>query len=170
MQTGEFRNARMNDYIKRKVGKWEWFLRNVWIGISVENQKRYDERIPFLLQTNATVRYISFEPLLENIDLKLKNMRPYLFQKGEPYPGIDWVIIGGESGKGARQFNVPWARSIIAQCKEAGIPVFMKQVGKKACDYARGDENLLDRLELKHPKGGDPMEWPEDIRIREYPK
>ena len=65
-----------------------------------------------------------------------------------------WVICGGESGPGARPFDLAWARDVIAQCRAAGVPVFVKQLGTK--------------LFLNHPKGGDPAEWPEDLRVREF--
>jgi hypothetical protein len=108
-------------------------LPNVWLGVSVENQHFADERIPLLLQTPAAVRFISAEPLLERIDV-----RPYLPSEGyNTLPGLDWVIVGGESGHGARPFDVAWARSIVKQCQAAGVPVFVKQLGSNPFDSAR---------------------------------
>lgn len=92
---------------------------NVWLGISVENQEMADKRIPELLKIPARVRFLSCEPLLEEVELPL-----YYFSN------IDWVIVGGESGPKKRPFNPDWARSIREQCKYYGIPFFMKQIDK----------------------------------------
>jgi protein gp37 len=129
-------------------------LRNVWLGVSVESA-RYKSRINILRKVNAAIRFISFEPLLEDIgtiDLT----------------GIHWVIIGGESGPGARPFNIDWARNIIRQCREQKVAVFMKQVGAHPIGWDMNESNFV-RAKLKSRKGGDPKEWPPDLRIREYP-
>jgi protein gp37 len=108
-----------------------WALPNVWLGVSVENQKAADERIPYLLKTPAAVRFVSCEPLLGPVDLdtvvraNLKNVR--LAGGSE---GIDWVIAGGESGPGARPMHPDWARSLRDQCQAAGVPFFFKQWGE----------------------------------------
>ena len=95
-----------------------WPLRNVWIGTSVENRKVLD-RIDHLRQTPAVVRFLSIEPLLEDLgEINLK--------------GISWVIVGGESGPRARPMDPAWARSLRDQCKAAGVPFFFKQMSKKA--------------------------------------
>jgi len=126
-----------------------WPLPNVWLGTSVEDRAR-KHRIDDLRETPAAVRFLSFEPLLEDL--------------GEiDLTGIHWVIVGGESGSGARVFQLQWARSIIKQCQAAGVPVFMKQVGAYATD-GRGQLHFSDR------KGGTMDEWPEDLRVREFPK
>jgi len=90
---------------------------NLWIGVTVENQKRAEERIPILKQIPAQTRFLSVEPMLEAIDLTghLK--------------GIDWVICGGETGQGARQFNPDWAMDLLNQCNRAGTPFFFKSFG-----------------------------------------
>jgi protein gp37 len=129
-----------------------WPLPNVWIGTSVEDQPRADERISELLQVPAALRFLSCEPLLGPIDLGLKRL-------GDR--GIDWVIGGGESN--GRPCDVAWIRSIVDQCKSAGVPVFVKQLGS---DPRHG----LERLDLRHSHGGDPSEWPEDLRVREMPE
>ena len=92
-----------------------WPLPNVWMGVSCEDQQRANERIPHLLKTPAAVRFVSLEPLLGPILL--------------PQPSIDWVIVGGESGPGARPMAPEWARSIRDQCQAAGVPFFFKQWG-----------------------------------------
>jgi protein gp37 len=104
-------------------------LPNVWFGVSVEDQTRADERIRDLLATPAAIRFISAEPLLGPMDLNRSAMlRPVV----ETYPGqpvLDWVIVGGESGKGARPMHPDWATSIRDQCRSAGVPFFFKQWG-----------------------------------------
>jgi protein gp37 len=95
-------------------GAAEW--PNIWLGTSVENQAMADQRIPDLLKIPAAVRFLSMEPLIEDlgpIDLT----------------GIDWVIVGGESGPKARPMHPDWARSIRDQCVAAGVPFFFKQWG-----------------------------------------
>jgi protein gp37 len=79
---------------------------------------------------------------------------------GALYDGVDWVIVGGESGPKARPFQIAWARSIVEQCKRARVPVFVKQMGSNAWDGER-------RLTFQHSKGGDMSEWPEDLRVRQ---
>ncbi len=132
---------------------WPWS--NVWLGVSVENQHFADERIPLLLQTPAAVRFISAEPLLEAIDLRRAD--------------LDWVIVGGESGSGARPFDIAWAFSLIDQCLDAEIPCFVKQLGRDPRDEK---EHITKhgRLFLHNKKGGDMDEWPRDLRRREFPK
>lgn len=165
---------------------------NVWLGTTVEDQRRAYERIAELLRTPAAVRFLSCEPLLESVELET-----YCYEcdgvgggvelvPGDPgcpseiqWPcdhcattgrlglrdGISWVIVGGESGAGARPFDLEWARSIARDCRDAGVPVFVKQMGRFPVDRARGvDYRLAD------PHGGDPAEWPEDLRVRQMPE
>lgn len=96
-----------------------WPLPNVWIGVSVEDQARADERIPLLLETPAAVRWVSAEPLLGRVDLRAMKR-----------DGLDWVVAGGESGPGARPMHPDWARSLRDQCVATGIPYFFKQWGE----------------------------------------
>lgn len=92
-------------------------------------------------------------------------------------PGLNWVIVGGESGPGARAFNVEWARGIVAQCSSAGVACFVKQLGAKPYSVAdkishRGCKEKLGQgfsRFLADRKGGEPREWPEDLRVREMP-
>lgn len=97
-------------------------LANVWWGVSVENQKTADERIPLLLQTPAVVRFLSCEPLLGPI--------PNVYLHPDYYTGIDWVIVGGESGPLARQTDPEWVLEILEQCENANVPFFFKQWGE----------------------------------------
>ncbi len=175
---------------------------NVHIGVSIEDMASANKRIKLLKKVPAAVRWLSMEPLLENIDLQdleggdnaLATIRVEPGEHGEGVeypikPDIDWVVIGGESGPGARPFNIEWARSIIRDCRYAGVPCFVKQLGSRPhencskcdgkgyyhighspdwCEKCGGAQ--YEFLNLIDPKGGDMVEWPEDLRVREFPK
>jgi protein gp37 len=100
-----------------------WPLPNVWLGVSVENQKRAGERIPRLLAAIAAIRFLSCEPLLGPIELEETVPRRSDLER------ISWVIVGGESGAGSRPMDPAWARSLRDQCLDAKIAFFMKQWG-----------------------------------------
>jgi len=117
-----------------------WPLPNVWLGVSTERQQEADERIPLLLQTPAAVRFISAEPLLGPVHLTkwLHDSDCDILEHGvagvctcsEPREvSLDWVIVGGESGPGARPMDPAWALSIRDQCMAAEVPFFFKQWG-----------------------------------------
>lgn len=93
---------------------------NVWLGVSVEDQNRADERIPLLLQTPAAIRFLSVEPLLEAVDLNTSD-------KSGPLAPVDWVIVGGESGKNRRDCGIGAILSVAVQCINAGVPLYVKQ-------------------------------------------
>lgn len=138
---------------------------NVWLGVTAEDQRRADERIPILLDIPAAVRFVSHEPALEEIRL--------------PDVGIDWVITGGESGPGARPYDVRWARRLIEHGSSLGVAVFVKQLGACASDAQNGlagaslkvppEALALVSRRLKAPKGDDPAEWPDELRVQEFP-
>lgn len=121
-------------------------LPNVWLGTSVEDQKRADERIPDLLATPAAVRWLSMEPLLGPVDLSAINHldrsgwlcpltgRHQLQPVHASHEGakLDWIVLGGESGPGARPMHPDWARSVRDQCAAAGVPFHFKQWGEWA--------------------------------------
>lgn len=145
------------------------------MGTSVENQASANKRIPELLEIPAAVRFLSVEPLLrpvvldngESSWLTCDGSHPVdgncceaFAVHGDHYHGIDWVILGGESGPGARPMEVAWMRDVMRQCMDAGTAVFVKQLGSYA---ARG-------MGLKHSKGGDIEEWPADLRVRQFPQ
>lgn len=92
------------------------FLPNVWIGASIENQQRADERLSPLREAPGALRFLSVEPLIDRVSLDLD--------------GVGWVIVGGESGPQARPMLAEWARSIRDQCRYAGVPFFFKQWGR----------------------------------------
>jgi protein gp37 len=120
-----------------------WPLPNVWLGVSAEDQRRADERIPELLATPAAIRFLSAEPLLDPIDLRTIDPRIFSAKANaltgvwrwddgpsrKESPRLDWVIVGGESGPGARPMHPEWARSIRDQCAAAEVPFFFKQWG-----------------------------------------
>jgi protein gp37 len=140
-------------------------LPNCWLGVTVENQKAADERIPLLLNTPAAIRFLSCEPLLEEISLapwlavypadRIYNQSIY----GHPQP-ISWAICGGESGPKSRPCNVKWLQSIVDQCNEAKVPVWMKQLGSNCKGL---DHGYLG-------KGTFMVEWPESLRVQQFPE
>jgi len=108
--------------------RWPSWPANVWLGTSVEDQERADERIPLLLETPAAVRFLSVEPLLGPVHINRAFM-PRVGHRLNPSP-LHWVIVGGESGPGARPMNPDWARHIREQCADADVPFFFKQWGE----------------------------------------
>lgn len=169
-----------------EIGPWDhlieeppdWPLANVWLGVSAEDQQRADERIPELMRTPASIRFVSAEPLLGPIDLS-EWLQGTNSQCAEwcggcgPVVYLDWVIPGGESGPGARPCEVAWIRALTEQCASADVPIFNKQLGAKPLypdpDICLcGSHNAL--LKLKHRKGADMSEWPEDLQVREMPR
>lgn len=126
-----------------------WPLPNVWLGVSAETQQWADIRIPALLTTPAALRWVSCEPLLGPVDL-----RPWLTSPG----GVDWVVVGGESGPGARPLDLAWLADLIDQCATTGVPVFVKQLGT-AWAHQHGQRG----------RGDNVTTWPEWARRREFP-
>jgi len=168
---GEAESALARDLVPEEVDEGDdlsgfgWPLPNVWLGSSIENRAAL-ARLDHLRATPAALRFLSLEPLLEDL--------------GEiDLTGIGWVIVGGESGPGARPCDLAWIRSIVRQCREAQVPCFVKQLGAAAMDPPNGlaghslrvpDEAApLVSQRLRDRKGGDPAEWPEDLRVREMP-
>lgn len=175
-------------------------LPNVWLGTSVEDQAAADERIPHLLRSPAAVRFLSCEPLLGPVDIVRSDSLALAqaARDGLTIGQVDWVIIGGESGPGARPCDVEWIRSLLRQCQSAGVPAFVKQLGANIRDRndAGFDSDWHDgegwpeprevehdprgfreeyqgapvRVHLEDRKGGDPQEWPEDLRVRQFPQ
>ena len=117
---------------KTKFGEkenWKFPLPNVWPGVSIENQKAADKRIPMLLQVPAAVRFLSCEPLLGAVDLIPVLNYPIPGTK-DYKPPIDWVIAGGESGHKARPAHPDWFRTLRDQCRNMEISFFFKQWGE----------------------------------------
>lgn len=174
------------------------FPPNFWAGASVENQEAADARIPHLLRVPARVRFLSLEPLLGPVDLtdikERQDGMGHHFSALEcdvdpeddgDFGGrsLDWLIIGGESGPKARPCDVAWIRDLRDQGRDAGVPVFVKQFGawpllRDRFDVSEERFKDLDAAgwnehdggpSLRHPKGGDMAEWPDDLRVREVP-
>ena len=165
------RPQRMQELISEYMG-WVMGQKNIWLGVSVEDQKTVDERIPSLLQTPAAVRWISVEPLLEHIELRdgyksigaicssctgeghyhdnFNTPCPECKQTGKHTP-IDWVVVGCESGPKKRECKIEWVEDIVNQCKRAKIPVFVKQI------------QINGKVER------DIDNFPKGLQVREYP-
>lgn len=158
-----------------------WPLPNVWLGVSAEDQRAADERVPDLLATPAAVRFVSYEPAIGPVDFSrvvqktrigvdviFDSLRPNLAAAwcGAPSDGLDWVIVGGESGPGARPFDLAWARDVVRQCADAGVACFVKQLGAKPF----ADRFAPFPLALDPTHGGDMREWPAYLRVREFPE
>jgi protein gp37 len=160
---------------------------NVWTGTSPCNQETADACIPALLKVPGP-HFLSCEPLIGAVSLKrylaaalyrlLQEVHPcdesrvpaHLRYNGPPSPG--WVIVGGESGKGARPCDAAWIRSIVEECRAARVPVFVKQLGDLVLDYGAmtwpgGVVPGGGHPRLRKAKGDDPSEWPEDLRVQE---
>jgi protein gp37 len=153
-------------------------LPNLWIGVSIEDQKTADERIPILLQIPAAKRFVSVEPMLGPVDIKWAISRNRLdigagfLERGMFSPGmetlrpLDWVIAGGETGPGARPMHPDWVRSLRNQCQAAGVPFFFKHWGEyKEFIYAPTGEKIL--LRVGKEKAGHLLDGKE---YREFPK
>lgn len=215
------------------VEPFPWPLPNVWVGTSVEDRKTMESRVPVLREVLAAKRFLSIEPLLEDLgqiehmlrvgtrwhlqmdisgalrnrsfhgiqhadgkpmtpreaEAELLNLRDAGWKyirvgnmcetfdsrlgcPGHRMAGIDWVIVGGESGPGARTCNVDWIQAIVDQCKTSEVACFVKQLGAKAvvdAKYIDRHGNAPVGIQTKHPKGGDPDEWPTCLRVRQFP-
>jgi len=145
-----------------------WCFPNVWLGVSVEDQSRADERIPILLSIPARVRFLSCEPLLESVSLPFT-----CFGNGSDtygrMDGIHWVICGGESGPGARQMQLTWAYDLKHQCERAGVAFFMKQLGSNCMMNLVAAEGEHFRHFTGPGKGGNLDQLPEQLRVRQFP-
>jgi protein gp37 len=150
-------------------------LPNVWLGTSVEDQQSADERMGALVDVPAVVRFLSIEPLLEEVELMPLFVSYDRATRGwEGTDAVHWVIVGGESGPKARPCDPGWIRLVRDQCRAAGVAVFVKQLGRRPCigqvESAAGSGVFEpDLVKLRHPQGGNPAEWPEDLRVREFP-
>lgn len=129
---------------------------NVWIGATVESQKYVVPRVHHLMQCPAPVRFLSCEPLLEEVSLRQALGL-----------SIDWVIVGGESGPGARPFDVAWGEKIVNECRDAAVKCFFKQFGSRP--YVEDDGARL-AVRIRDEKGEDWTDWPERLKVREIPE
>ena len=135
---------------------WDWmrdgFPANVWAGTTAEDQAHYDRRWPKLAMVPASTRFISHEPALGPLRLNMS------LDENDDDVFPDWVITGGESGHGARPYDVSWARGLI-RVAPVDTAVFVKQMGAKPVGIGG----------LRSAKGDDPSEWPADLRVRNFP-
>jgi protein gp37 len=160
---------------------------NVWAMTTVENQEQADKRLPHLLKVPAIVRGVSYEPALGPVDFVpyIRRMHEHADPMyGPVVTGIHWIIVGGESGGGARPFDVKWAQDAVEQCRRAGATPFVKQLGARpfwksgsmqwlcvesiTASSLNGENGWS--VKLDDPKGGDTAEWPEHLRVQEFPR
>ncbi len=169
--------------------------RNLWLGTTAEDQKHYNERWPELAAVardfGVATTFISYEPALGPLELRCRGCDGTVADHHAPDQGgcsgwfPSWVIVGGESGPGARVFEVDWARSVVEQCASARIACWVKQMGRNPAlsveatgNFRTNDKTgrrqaqfsvrrlpLLDKL-----KGADPSEWPPELRVRQFPE
>lgn len=121
---------------------------NVWMGMTMENQRRWNERKPVLLEakkSGAKTVWVSAEPLLSDIV--------------DNYAGVDWIVVGGESGSN-RMMEPDWVHNVLVRCRYAGVKFFFKQKG----------DMLAAKLGCKNKAGKNPAEWPEEFRVQEFPE
>jgi protein gp37 len=156
-------------------------MQNVWLGTSAEDQAAFDERVPHLRRCQAAVRFLSIEPLLGAIDTTPPQHRGTNWNIHDWLQDIDWVIVGGESGPGARPCNIEWIRTIRDRCagrtdmgRPWPLPCFVKQLGALPMHRVRpprGNDprSGVEPFPIRDRKGGNPTEWPEDLRVRQFP-
>lgn len=151
---------------------------NVWLGVSVENQSTADARIPWLLRTPAARRFVSYEPALAPVDFRAITCKSKgriietidaLLGHGMHYTGalgscakLDWIICGGESGPQSRPCELRWLYDTVDVCREWGVACWVKQLGSQP----RGWSGLA---QVKDRKGANPEEWPEALRVQQFP-
>ena len=149
------RHERMAAHLPWAGAPWS----HVWLGVSIGDRAGLG-RLDALRAAPAALRFVSFEPLLEElgaVDLS----------------GIDWAIIGGESGPRARRCDMGWVRALQAQCRAQRVPTFVKQMGAFTVDcltYGRHDHPFdCERIRWRDPKGATLSEWPEEFRVQQFP-
>lgn len=180
-----------------EAGWVETWPENVWAGVTVENQSMAEERIPYLLTVplhENGKRFLSMEPLLGPVDLTVLRCPSFLDRTGPSYfnaldgitfegdgeyngslaHSLDWVIVGGESGSGARSMNVGWALDIQCQVESTRrkkVAFFFKQLGDRPVEgWDPFDDSVKESpIPISSPKGKNPSEWPERLRLQEFP-
>ncbi len=181
--TYQILTKRPENIADRLPSDWSDGYPNVWLGVSIENKKVQDERIPILLSVPAMTRFLSVEPLLESLSFRwmaawkradgsrtalrsdsVGQSRNLVTDQLDGLRELDWLILGGESGNENsyykyRPSQLEWYAEIISQCREARVPVFMKQLGTY----------LGKQMKLRDSHGGNIDEWPERLQVREFP-
>jgi protein gp37 len=155
---------------------------NVRLGVTAGDQTRADRRVETLARTPAASRFVSYEPALGPVDfrrwLEIDRLAgSFVWLKSGFAPEIDQIIVGGESGPGARPFDLAWARLVVEQCKATGTACFVKQLGSSpiwnpgdGSTWWTGRTNKLGVPRFNDRKGGDINEFPEALRVREFPR
>jgi protein gp37 len=135
------------------------------MGVSVEDQKTADERIPLLLQTPAAIRWVSYEPALGPVDFTNLCSPNFTNAFGHSFglPNLDWIVCGGESGPNARPMHPSWARAVRDQCVAAGVAFHFKQVGEWGWSYGK-PTGTPGRFAIVPERGGHAVE------VSEYPR
>ena len=128
---------------------------HVWLGTTAENQEEANRRTPHLVAIPAAVRFLSVEPMVEPVDLTPWLMLPPHDRRAP----ISWIIVGGESGGGARPMHPDWVRGLRDQVHAAGAKLFVKQIGSNHAFWPSVTS-----------KGEDPAQWPADLRVQEFPQ
>lgn len=141
---------------------------NVWLGTSVEDQRRAEERLPILAGIPAKVRFISAEPLLGPVEMRsIRLPIDPKFGTASVLNWFDWLIIGGESGPGARPFRQEWADDLLEMARLCCTVPFVKQMGSNP--YMRDQQGRLCQVRYRAHKGDDPAEWPDHYQVQEFP-
>ena len=150
--------------------RWREYGIPAWLGVTTENQEYADRRLTVALTIKARLHFASYEPALGPVNFGLFGTLPKSTHPSYTmvHQVLRWIICGGESGPGARPFNVDWARRCVQQCREADVACFVKQLGATVDDPTRG-YFPASRLRLRNRKGNDMAEWPADLRVREFP-
>lgn len=186
------RPSKMAEFSKWLVEQGVEWPQNLWPGTSVTSQTTANARIRELSNVPGVVRFLSVEPMLEAVSFT-GGLLPIYKHKGGPCCvnvegyhkfgeglehrpefrhecNIHWVIFGGESGQGAEPCKMAWIRDGVKQCKAAGMAVFVKQLGSNLSDDDLAECSKASGKSMHDPKGGDMTEWPEDLRIRQFPQ
>lgn len=174
-----------------------WPLPNVWLGISAGHQAALNDFVPILLDTPAAVRWVSQEPQIDGMAYDDRWLRLSHGSEQATGRGLDWIVIGGASGPKAPPFDLAWPRETLAQCKGTRTSVWVKQIGRApvesgwasivdahgiaaprlsieeatrlAPEYVRGHVVTPRPMKLRDRHGADMMEWPGDLRVRQFP-
>jgi protein gp37 len=156
-----------DDTMKGSVVAARWlqgyFPRNVWLGVSVEDQERLSQRVFYLRNVEARVKFLVAEPMLTAMTIRHWFDRARF--ESDPF---NWLVIGGEAGMGSRKFDTEWAVNLVDEARAYGIPVWVNGVGSNVVT-ATGATGRI-RLETSDEAGSVPADWPEALRIRELPE
>lgn len=150
-------------------GSWP---NNVWIGTTMEDQERANERMKHLAMIPALVRFVSVEPQLEPVSIVKATLENSIMPYSNEHKRlpVEWVIQGGESGNRPRAFDLDWARMLRDECAAHGVAYFFKQAGANPV-IGRGPRGLLRQVAdvpMNDKAGADPIEWPVDLRVQQF--